>query len=256
MSSINPYAPGDSPAANPTGVNKVSIRPFQLLKRSYALIADQYWMMLGITLVGILIGSLVPMGILLGPMAVGIVRCFLVKERGETVKFETLFKGFDQFTESLVATLMMLAFAVILILPLFGIVAVVIFAMMAANPNGGDPPAIMFPLMAVFYPLMLLINLVVYLPFLFVYQLIADRKLQAVPAVKLSLQGSLTNLWGSVWFLIAMFLVTLIATLFCYVPVFLVMPIVVGAGFLLYRDVFGPAGPQSPPIASGPPASN
>ena len=78
----------------------MSFAPIALYKRSYALLGEQYWLFFGITLVGIFLGSLVPFGILMGPMMVGIYMCFADRERGKQVEFGTLFKGFDQFANS------------------------------------------------------------------------------------------------------------------------------------------------------------
>ena len=51
---------------------RTPIRPFDCLIASKQLMGEQYWLFLGIGVVGILIGSFVPLGILLGPMMCGI----------------------------------------------------------------------------------------------------------------------------------------------------------------------------------------
>src|SRR5256886_17497275 len=92
-------------------MNNHECRPFRISTRRgrargmyqgrLALIKDQYWLFLGISLVGILIGGAVPI-VLLGPMMVGIFLCLLQRQRGEPVEFGTLFKGFEQFVPGLV----------------------------------------------------------------------------------------------------------------------------------------------------------
>ena len=57
------------------------------------MVRPQYWLMVAVVLVGILIGSFAPMGILLGPMMCGIYLCLLGLMRGERIEFGLLFKG-------------------------------------------------------------------------------------------------------------------------------------------------------------------
>ena len=48
------------------------IRPIECMKEGWDLIKDQYWLILGITTVGMLIGSFIPLGIGIGAMFCGI----------------------------------------------------------------------------------------------------------------------------------------------------------------------------------------
>src|SRR6478752_4659273 len=91
-----------------------AIRPTDCFRAGWELIKADYWLFLGIALVGWLLAALVPFGILAGPMMCGIYLCLFRAQRGRAVKFEILFKGFDYFVQSLIATLIM-------IVPLFAI---------------------------------------------------------------------------------------------------------------------------------------
>ncbi len=52
--------------------NRGAVKPLECLRGGWNLIKDQYWLFLGITAVGILIGSFGPMAILLaGPSPTG-----------------------------------------------------------------------------------------------------------------------------------------------------------------------------------------
>ena len=82
------------------------------------MLGDQYWLFVGICLVGILIGSIVPMCIMLGPMMCGMYLCFRYRMNGIQVRFETLFKGFDVFVNALLAMLIPLACSMAVMLPL------------------------------------------------------------------------------------------------------------------------------------------
>ena len=57
------------------------VKPIECIKEGYNLIKDQYWLFVGIAAIGMLIGSAVPLGILMGPMMVGIYMAIF--KRGE-----------------------------------------------------------------------------------------------------------------------------------------------------------------------------
>jgi hypothetical protein len=237
MTAQNPYEPQVSEM--PADIGKVKIQPIQLLKRGYALIKSDYWLFLGITVVGILLGSLVPLYILLGPMMVGIFICYKKRENQERVEFADLFQGFEQFADALIASLILVAVSFLVILPISILFAVAIIVAGAQSPNE-------FPVAAflIFYPLIMLLSFAVSLPFLFTFQLIADRRMTAINAVKASFRGVMRNLGGVILFLIVMGIVSGFLALMCYIPVFLFMPISFGAMFLLYRDIFGSPGQE------------
>ena len=65
---------------------------------------DQYWLLFAITLVGMLVGSAVPV-VLVGPAICGIYLCLFQKIDGKPVVFESLFKGFDYFMASLIVSI-------------------------------------------------------------------------------------------------------------------------------------------------------
>jgi len=176
VSQSNPYAPSHSAPHDDLGIRKVKVRVWDLFRRSFRSLGDQYWLFLGITLLGMLIGSAVPMGLIMGPVLVGIYACYIERERTGRADFQTMFKGFENFLE----------------------------------------------------------------PFLFTFQLIADRNLKGIDAVKLSVQGTLKNFWGVLWCLIVVTFVALLGALMCYLPLFLLMPVTFGVFYVLYRDIYGP----------------
>ena len=87
--------------------NRGVVRPVECLKAGWQLIRNDYWLFFGITLVGVLLGNLVPFGLLLGPMMCGIYLCLLRHAGGRRVALEMLFEGFNYFAQSLIATLLM-----------------------------------------------------------------------------------------------------------------------------------------------------
>ena len=219
----------------------MSFAPIALYKRSYALLGEQYWLFFGITLVGIFLGSLVPFGILMGPMMVGIYMCFADRERGKQVEFGTLFKGFDQFANSLIAVLIMIGVTLLVIIPIIIVVAVVMITVLPSN-GGNQVSPLAIPIMLLSYLVMMIAVFLVHLPFLFTFQLIADRGLTGPQAVGMSFKALQKNFGGCVFLAIVIGLLSMLASLACYVPVFFLMPITMGVLFLAYRDIFGPSG--------------
>ena len=239
MSDVNPFAPPQSATVFDDTSREVSLSPVDLYKRSFALIKEQYWLFLGISIVGILIGSIIPFAILLGPMLVGIYLCFIDLEQGEKVEFGTLFKGFDLFVNALVATLIAIGVSLIVIIPMVILMMVGMFTMLPPG-DGNEMSVTLIPFMLLFYALLFIAILLIQLPFLFAFQLIADKKLTGPEAVMTSFRGVRKNFVGCVLLAASVGVASLLATLACYIPVFFLTPLHFGVFYLAYRDVFGP----------------
>lgn len=225
---------------------RIPIRPLDCLAASKDLLAGHYWLFFAICLVGMLIASAAPMAILMGPMMCGLYYCYLRRLRGESLEFAMLFKGFDCFVESLVATLILVAIMLVVMVPLCVLLVVGIIALApAGGGRGGDDAAMlaMFGMIGVFYALLLLLSVVIGLFFTFAYPLIIDRGLTAVPALKLSCRAAWANFGGLVGLMCLILLISLAATLCCYVPALFVLPLTMGALAVAYRKVF-PDEPQ------------
>lgn len=231
--------------AEPVEYQRVSLRPVECLKASKDLIGDQYWLFCGIAVVGILIASAVPLGILMGPMVCGIYYCFFRRMRGETVEFGMLFKGFDYFVESLVATLILVGVALVVMLPMYCLFFAGFMGSAAhADKGGGQPPnpTAMFGMMGLLYIVVLAACLVLMVFFCFAYPLIVDRGLKAVPALRTSLLAAWANFGSMLSMMCLLFLITIFASLCCYVPALLFMPFYMGTLAVAYRKVFPDGG--------------
>jgi hypothetical protein len=224
------------------------------LRGGWDLIKDQYWLFFGISLVAILIGTAVPLGILLGPMLCGLYLALFQKQRAQPVTFDMLFKGFDFFGDSLIATLIQMVPMMIVMVPGY---LVMIGTMMATMQPGrrGEPPN-MFPFFAAFgffFLLIMLTSLIVGAFFAFTYPLIVDRRLSGVNAVKTSIKAALSNLGGVFGLMFLNMLLGVVGMMLCYVGAFLFMPISFAAWSIAYRQVFGTADaamntPPAPPV--------
>jgi hypothetical protein len=218
------------------------IKPVECIKEGWAMIKDQYWLFLGIVVVGMLIGGAVPI-VLFGPMMVGIYLCFLRRMRGEPIEFGNLFKGFDYFAQSLIAALIQMIPMVVIIVPFYIIMFVF---MMTSMPRGGrmDPDEsarFMFSFLGlelVFVMVIVVVGIGVNIFFLFAFPLIADRGLTGLDAVKLSIKAGRANFGGILLLLLANAGLGMLGVLACYVGVFFIMPISLASYAVAYRRVF------------------
>jgi len=224
------------------------------LRGGWDLIKDQYWLFLGISFVAILIGTAVPLGILLGPMFCGLYLALFQKQRGQPVTFDLLFKGFDFFGDSLVATLIQMVPMMLVMVPGY---FVMIGAMMVTMQPGrrGQPPDMLpfFAAFGFFFLLIMLTSLIVGAFFAFTYPLIVERRLSGINAVKTSVRAALSNLGGVFGLMFLSMVLGVVGVMLCYVGAFLFMPISFAAWSIAYRQVFGTADasmntPPAPPV--------
>lgn len=223
-----------------------AVRPVECLREGWGLIKDKYWLFFGIAIVGVLIAGAAPMGILAGPMMCGIYICLLRQHRGVSIKFEMLFRGFDHFVQSLIATLIMVIPMLVVLVPAYVIFFAAMISSMpqpqakGAPPPPPDPNAVWTMLggMGLFFLVVFLVSIVVNTLFFFTYPLIVDRKLTGTQAVGTSLRAARANFGGVLGLVLLTGLLTFVGLLACYVGAFFVMPIHFAAVAVAYRKVF------------------
>jgi hypothetical protein len=230
------------------------VAPVECIKEGWALIKDQYWLFLGISLVGLLIGGAVPI-VLLGPMMIGLFLCLLQKQRGEPVEFGTLFKGFEQFVQGLVVAALKMVPIFIILVPYY----VFLVAMMAtsmprgSHPSPEDSQAFMlsfFGVEIVFAVVIMVVSILVEIFFMFAFPLIADRKLSGLEAVKLSFRAGKANMGGIIGLILLNGLLGFVGVLCCIIGVYFYIPIAFASQVVAYRRVFPDIGqtfPSPPP---------
>ena len=238
-----------------TPFRRGAVEPSVCLKEGWNLIKGHYWLFLGMSLVAMLLGGLVPFGIILGPLMCGIYLSLFQLRRGERVEFGNLFKGFDYFGESVIATLIHYVPMVIVVLPFYITMYVGMFLMMPRQGSEPDPAnavgflAVLFVLMLIMLVLIALISVI----FTFSYPLIVDRKLSGIDAVKLSARAAFANFWRLLGLLLLNGLVTFGGSLLCFVGAYLVLPITFAAIAIAYEQVFGLGEVQAPNLPPPPP---
>src|SRR5690349_22031400 len=114
-----------------------AVEPIECIKAGWELVKDRYWLFVGMCVVAVMIGSAVPLGILLGPMMCGLYMTFFKVRRNEPIEFGTLFKGFDYFGQSVVAALLHTIPIIAVIVPAYILFYVSMFVSMAAANAGG-----------------------------------------------------------------------------------------------------------------------
>jgi hypothetical protein len=230
---------GASPAID---FRRNAVEPRECLKAGWNLIKSQYWLFVGMTAVGVIVGSIVPLGILMGPMMCGLYLALFQTRRGQPIEFGVLFKGFDYFGDSVIATLIHMIPIVVIFVPSYILFYIGFFVMLTQQPGGEPDPGAMlgfFGVFAVFWLCLIVVLIVVSVIFTFAYPLIVDRRLSGIDAVKLSVKAALGNFWRLLGLLLMTGLMSFVGALFCYVGAFLVMPISFAAIATAYEQVFG-----------------
>lgn len=227
------------------------VDPIECLKGGWNLVKDQYWLFVGMCAIGVVIASVVPLGILMGPMMCGMYISFLQKRRGQQIEFGTLFKGFDYFGPSVIATLLHIVPIMIIFIPSYILFYAGFVLTMMHQGNEPDPSGLFafMGIFVVFWLAMILVIIMISIGFTFVYPLIVDRGLSGVDAVKLSFRAAMANFWRLLGLALLGFVMSFSVVL-CYVGIFLVFPITYSALAVAYEQVFGlntavPTGPYS-----------
>jgi hypothetical protein len=233
--------------------NKGAVKPVECIKGGWELVKDQYWLFVGMCLVGMLVGSALPLGILMGPMMCGLYLSFFKKRRGEPIEFGTLFKGFDYFGQSVLAAVLHAVPIVVIVIAAYIILYAGFFISILAvgNDSSGIGVIVMVLFFLVFYIAIMLVIIVISLGFSFAYPLIVDRGMQGFDAVKLSFQAAMANFFPLLGMSVLAMLLGTVGILACYVGIFFVFPITYAAVAVAYEQVFGLStsipGPRTPP---------
>lgn len=232
-----------------------AVSPVECIKQGWHLIRDQYWLFVGMSFVGLMIANFVPFGILLGPMMCGIYLSLFRKQRGEQSEFGDLFKGFDYFGESVIATLFHIIPMIFLMVVFYAFFFVGFFIFIPASGDSESTAVIIiFALVAIGIIMMLLAVILLSILFTFTYTLIVDRKLSGIEAVKWSCRAALANFGRIFGLMLLNGLLAFGGLLLCYVGVFLVIPISFAGMMIAYQQVFGlGTGENQSPLPPPPP---
>jgi hypothetical protein len=224
---------------------KAAIRPTESLRAGLTLVKDRYWLLIGIVTTGLLVGSLAPLGVFMGPMVCGIYACLFARMRGEEASFRMLFGGFQHFVQSFVATLIQIVPIMAMMVPVNLLLALVFIKRIFAQlPEPYPQMAAMIGawemtlIVAAATVLIFLLSVFFGTFFMFSYPLIVDRGLSGWASVKLSARASRENFAGAAALMATTTILSVVASLFCYVGGFMVTPVTLAAWAVAYRNVF------------------
>jgi uncharacterized membrane protein len=229
-----------------------AISPLTCLSEGWRLISGEYLLFIGMGLI-VFIASEATMGLLLGPAMCGFHLCLLRRERDLPIRFEMFFDGFNYFVQSLIATLIILAPTILLLIVAYLSSYMMMFGgmilVLPPRPGQARPPdpEIGIVLLCIGGAIILAciaIVTVIQTLTIFVYPLIVDKEVPGFQAVKLSCQAALGNLGGLLGLFVLRLVIDLAAYVFCCVggPI-LVMPLDLAIVAIAYRQVFPPDEP-------------
>ncbi|MGE3467528.1 MAG: hypothetical protein AB7J13_11410 [Pyrinomonadaceae bacterium] len=210
------------------------IRPIECVKEGFELIKSDYWLLLGIVIVGGMIGG-VTLFIALGAMSCGIFNAYLKKIDGGSVAFDDLFKGFSWFWSSLLVTAVIVVPMVIVYVVIY--VPVLMAAMMGPRLSQDEFLGLFLGALAVDL-VFIVIMVCVHTLLIFAFPLIVDRGLSGVKAMTTSARAVFKNMGGVVGLFLVNFGLVLLGELALCIGIYFVLPIIVAANMVAYRKVF------------------
>ncbi|QQS33058.1 MAG: hypothetical protein IPM50_00295 [Acidobacteriota bacterium] len=210
------------------------IRPIELFKETWQLIKDEYWLIFAITLLGMVVASLIPI-VLIGPMMCGIYMALLAKIDGGKADLQLLFRGFDRFLPSLLLTIIIVGPFFVMLLGIY--IPMVVMAL--AGERMSQEELLVFLGILIAVELVLGIIMVgLHSLLIFAYPLIAERKMSAMQAMRLSSRASWQNLGGITGLIAVAFGLSILGYLMLCVGIYLVLPLIMAATAVAYRKVF------------------
>jgi hypothetical protein len=228
--------------------NRGVVKPMECFREGWELIKDRYWLFFAITAVGFIIASIIPFCIVLGAMMCGIYYPIIEKSEGREVDFSQLFRGFDKFLPSLIATL---PWAIPLQIGFIGAyIPIVIGQIMLESGKASPESALTFVFGGLGIMLLIMVVWIFFHPFLmFTYQIIAEHQISGWQGLKLGMRAVWANLSGVVGLLVINVFAYSIGALLCGIGAYFVLPLIFANTFVAYRKVFPKAdlGFNSPP---------
>ena len=228
------------------------IKPYECMREGWELIKPHFWLIFGITFVGILIASFIPFGIGMGAMFCGIYVPIFKLMNGENPEFTDLFEGFKYFVPGLIATLVLIIPA--FIMTLISYIPLIIMQLRLSNNPNPDPSEILVFFAFIFVDMLLLWLVLgcIHAFLFFAYPLIVEHKMNGWAAFKLSAKAVWRNLGGVVGFITLEVVLAIIGYLLCVIGVYFTIPIMFAGALVAYRKVF-----QKPEISNlAPPPPN
>ena len=227
---------------------KTKIGPIQCYREAIDFLAADYWLFFGITWVGLIVAGAFQL-ILQGPMNCGFCKCFAAKQQGRQADIGLLFKGFDDFGQSIIGTLLCFAVGLATSMPLAIMSMIAMYAGIAGIFTDNFPMAVSsFIGYALLITVQMVIGMLLSTLGFFTCCLIADRKMEGMAAFKLAFSAIRNNLIELFLHAAVGAVISLVAFVLCVVPWIFLIPVVIAAEYIAYVKIFGLADSAKPEL--------
>lgn len=227
--------------------NSSAINAGDCISDGMALIQPNYWLFLGMTFLGVIIGGCIPCVsiFLAGPVMVGIYYALFTQMREQPVEFGMMFKGFEKFVPAMVvgiiSSLPEVAGEGLRLTANFSDLA--LRGVVPPENAGQSSPTFAFTggiivLMICLFIVGIIFTFAWRVTFTFALPLIADHNIDIGEALKLSARAGWANWSGLLVLFIFQVLVGMVGVLLLCIGVFFVMPIIQASSAVAYRQVF------------------
>lgn len=223
-----------------TGVRRGVVSPMECVQEGWTLISKDLLLYIGLGLVLLFGSGIVPI-LLQGPLTCGLFMCLSASARGEKPTFELMFKGFDKFVPSLIVALFQLIAVLVAMIPTFLLMFGAMLTAAATSSQGEAPGPLFFFGILGSYGLMFVLMTAVQALFLFAYPLLAERELDGLAAVKLSIAGVRANLVGVLLLILLNAVISMVALMLCCLPILVAVPLMHASHFAAQRRIFADA---------------
>ncbi len=213
---------------------EAKIKPIEIYKEAWALIKDDYWMILLIVFVGMIVANVIPL-IVIGPMMCGILYVLIRRIDGHPLVFEELFEGLKVFLPAFLVGLVLAVPAFILIGLIY---APVIGIMLAGGRMDNDELMAFFGVTIVVELIFAVFMVCLHTLLMFAFPLIIDRKVSAIQAIKMSASAVWQNLSGIAGLYAVGFVVSLAGMMVFCIGLYLVLPLMLMSTAVAYRRLF------------------
>lgn len=210
------------------------IRPIECVKEGFERIKSDYWLLLGIAIVGGMIGG-ATLFICVGAMSCGIFFAYLNKVDGKPAKFDDLLKGFSWFWPSLIVAAVMIVPMLIVYALIY--VPIVLSAVLGSKLSQDELMGLLLGALAVDF-VFIVVMVCIHTLLIFAFPLIVDRGLGGVRAITTSARAVLRNLGGVAGLLAVNFALALAGELALCIGIYFVIPIILAGNVVAYRRVF------------------
>jgi TonB family protein len=243
-----------------------AVRPIQCLSGGVELLRGVYGGFLGVVIVACLVmmvGGCIPLAPLNAPILCGIYLCLLARIYNQPFNTGTLFKGFEHFGQSFIASLFvsvpMFVLGLLFQFSMGGFQVIIQNLKLDKSSRPEEVLEELLPVLLGFFSffiigivVLMLVGMVLNALMIFVYPLIVEHKMKGMDAVKLGFRAVLGNFFGVFGLVLLETLLILAGVMLFYVGALFVLPVIFAARMVAYRQAFpAPVQPATPELNAG-----